>query len=176
MNSEELDRLDQDLNAVARRLGNRRSWEEFGPRVRWVLRRPTRNLVGTIGFIVGCVGIGFWVPSAWMVAGGLLLAVLPKRVRDFRERRRDNTSAGEGDLFALYRRELELTGAGHIARALIEVALALLFALVGVLAPDSRPGLVAAALLAGVAVVRVVWLLPRPYRALREFDQGEVEP
>ena len=132
--------------------------------------------MGASGLMVVCVGLGFWVSSVWMVAAGLALAVLPGRWRDVRQRRRALATAGEGDLFAIYRREQQPEGAGHFLQALLEVALALLFALVAVLAPDSRPGLAVAALLALAAVVRIFWLFPRPYRALRDFDQGEVAP
>ncbi|MCP3916705.1 MAG: hypothetical protein GY711_14210 [bacterium] len=176
VNAEELDCLEQDLNAVAGRLGSRRSWEEFGPRVRRALHRPTRELVGTTGLMLVCVGAGFWAPSAWMVAGGLLLAVLPGRVRGFRDRRRALAAVSEGDLFALCRRELELKLAHHFTQALLDVALALLFGLVGVLAPDSRPGLMVAAVLAVSAGVHVFWCFPRAYRGLRDFDEGEVAP
>lgn len=173
-NTEELNRLEQDLNAVAGRLGEQVSWEELGPRVRWTLRRPTWALVQTIGLIVVCVAASFWTPTGWMVAGGLLMLVLPMRIREVRDRRRALTEAGEGDLLALVRRELELKLAHHFSQTLVAVALALIFVIVGLLVPDSRPGFIAAGVLVVDVVVRIFWRFPRAYRALREFERDEV--
>ncbi len=174
MNNEELDRLEQDLNAVAGQLGTHRTWEEFEPRVRKAMRLPKWRLAYTIALIIVCVAAGTWIPNAWMVAAGLLFAVLPDRLRDVRDRRRATASAEEGDLFELYRRELEHTGASHFTGALFNVGLALLFGLVAIFATDSRPGLIAAAILVVAAAVRMIWFFPRPYRELRELDRNEV--
>jgi hypothetical protein len=171
---DELMRLERDLAAVAGRLERRIGWSEVEPRVRWAMRRPARQLAGTISLIAVCVGAGLWAPATWLVAAGLLLAVLPDRIRAARERRLALADAGEGDLLALYGRELQRKLAGHFVQALAAFALALLFLVAGVLAPDSRPGLIAAALLATVAAVRILWLFPRAYRDLCDFEGSEV--
>lgn len=70
--------MERDLEAVAGRREGGLDWERLEPRVRWALARPVRELLGTVGLIA--VGLGFWTPAGWMLAGGLLLAVLPGRV------------------------------------------------------------------------------------------------
>ncbi len=169
-----MDRLEEDLAAVAGQLESRMDWRRLEPGVRWALGRPMRELLWTLGLIAVGIGVGFWTPAGWMLAGGLLLAVLPGRVRDVRERRQALGNVGEGDLLALIRRELRRRLAKHFIRALVAVAFALLYALVGVLAADSRPGLIAAAVLVVIAAVRFLWLLPRASRALREFERGRI--
>ena len=173
MNDQELDRLERDLDAVAGSLERRLDWKQLEPRVRCALGRPLRELLGTLLLIVVCVGIGFWTPAGWLVAGGLLLAVLPGCVRELRQRRRAVDGVGQGDLLALIRHELRLRLAHHFTQALAALVFALLYALVGILAADSRPGLIAAVVLVGIALVRFFWLFPRASRALREFERGE---
>lgn len=174
MKDQDLDRMEQDLDAVAAGLASRLDWEQLEPRVRWALGRPMRELLGTVCLIVVGLGIGYWTPVGWMVAVGLLLVVLPGRVKEVRERRRVLDGVGEGDLLALIRRELMVGLAHQFTQALVAVGFALLYMLVGVLVADSRPGLLAAAVLAVIAVVRFFWLLPRASRALREFERGEI--
>lgn len=172
MDDHDLERLEQDLDAVAGRLGERLDWDELEPRVRWALGRPRRDLIRTLVLVAAGIVLGFWTPSGWMLACGLLLAVVPGRVRAVRERGRTAGSLGRGDLLELVREELASALARHFTRALVSAGSALLFVLVAIVARDPRPGLGAAGVLALVALVRFFWLLPRASRALREFEQG----
>ena len=169
----ELERLEADLRAVERRLAARAAWARVGPRVRRAVRRPWWDLAWALALFAVCVAVGFRVHHVWLVAAGLLLAVLPDRVRAVRRRRGELAQATEVDLFALHRRELELRRARHVLHALMSAALALLFASVAALAPRSLPGLVVAALLLLDAVVRMLWLMPRAQRELRALGEGE---
>ena len=173
MNEQDLDRLEEDLDAVAARLEPRMDWQRFEPRVRWALGRPARELLGTLGLIAVFVGLGFWTPVGWMLAVGLLLAAIPGRVGEVRQRRRALGNAGEGDLLELIRHELKSRMARHVTHALFHVLFAVLFALFGaLLASDPRPSLAVAAVLVVIALVRILWLLPRSSRALSEFERG----
>jgi hypothetical protein len=174
MDDQELDRLEQDLDAVAGRLQGGMDWKQLEPRVRWALGRPMRDLLSTLGLIAVFAGLGFWTPVGWMLALGTLLAALPGRVQDVRERRRALEGVGEGDLLALIQHELMLRMTRHLTLALFHVLLAILFSLVGVfLASDSRPGLAAAAVLVVIALVRLFWFFPRASRALTAFERGQ---
>jgi hypothetical protein len=174
MNEQDLDRLEQDLDAVAGRLESRMDWKQLEPRVRWALGRPLRALLSTVGLIAGFVVLGFWTPVGWMLGVGLLLADLPGRVRDLRERRRALEGMGEGDLLELIQHELMVRMGQHFTHALFHVVFAILFSLFGVfLASDARPGLAAAAVLVVVAAVRIFWFFPRASRALTAFERGQ---
>lgn len=173
MNTNELDRLEQDLDAVLGRMGSELRWEQVEPQVRAAAKRPMRRLAGTIGLLVVCLCAGYWTPVGWMVAAGLLLAVLPKRLRAVRERRRALAGIEEGDLFALVRKELKRELAGHFTRSLLYTVLGLLYLVVGLFAADSRPGLAAGAVLLVAAAVHLLWFLPRTSRALRDAKSQE---
>jgi hypothetical protein len=163
---DELERLEADLEAVAARAPLSPRWVDLEPRVRRALSRPARGLAWVVLLTATCAVAGWWIPNAWLVAGGLLLAAVPRRVREVRERRRALAQADEGDLFALLRRELELQRAGHFVRALLHVALALLFGVVAVFAHDPRPGLIVAGVLVVSAALHLLWRMPRAHRAL----------
>jgi hypothetical protein len=172
MENDELERLELDLRAVANRLGGERSWAAMGPRVQRALRRPRRDLLTTLGLIAATAVAGFWATSAWLATVGLVLAVLPDRIRAERQRRSVLAGIGEGDLFALYRDELMRRHGSHFVQALVSTALGLLFALAAVLAPNPIPGLAVAALLVLRAAVSLGWLLPRAARELRDLERG----
>ncbi len=167
---DDLERLERDLRHVESRLARRADWGELAPRVRRTIQRPIRALAWTIALITAHLALAWWWPPALLGAGGLVLAVLPSRWRAVKERHRALAVATDGDLFALYRRELERSHARHVFGALLNVALALLMLLVAAFARSAIPGLVCAAYLIVAAIVQLFWLLPRASRELRALD------
>lgn len=171
MNDQDLERMEEDLDAVAGRLAVGLDWGRLEPRVRWALGRPLRELLATLGLVAACVVLGVWTPVGWMLAAGLLLAAVPGRVNEVRERRRVLDGLVEGDLFALVQSELRRDLAHHFVHALSACALALVFALFGVfLAADPKTALIPAVVLAALAALRLLWFFPRASRALSAYE------
>ena len=133
---------------LAPTLGESR-WQRLARRARWVANRPHRELLYTLTLIVATFAFGFVQPSTWLVTGGLLLAVLPDRIANWKKRREELRHLCEhgAELLATVSKELQMLEARCVLNALFDVALALLFLVVAPFLNSLVPPLVVAAVL-----------------------------
>jgi len=169
---DELERLERDLGAVEVRLADGMRWEGLLARARRDLWRPGWDLAWSLVLFLACAVVGFRTHSTWLTASGILLFVLPRRIRALRERRAAVRAAREGELFLLWRRELELRRSGQVLGFLVDTALGLLFLLCALFLPDPRASLVVGVLCLILAAVRLFVLLPRNQRVLTALGES----
>ena len=167
METESLEALERDLDAVSRRLAAERTWDPSAWRVRWLLQEPLIELVWTLALIAASLWLGLRNGHSWMVAAALVLAVLPRQVEKLRERRAELASAAEGDLFELYRSSLERRFGSLLFGIFFDLAIvfgSLLFALI---MPDPRALLALATIFAARAAYTGFVGIPRTLRDSR---------
>ncbi|MEQ8765410.1 MAG: hypothetical protein RL885_15860 [Planctomycetota bacterium] len=145
-------------------------WRALRRNVRRSLLRPALALLGSVALLIAGVALG-WAGhfSGWLLAGGLVLAVIPDRLQRLRASRErvaglDNSE----DLRAHLLREARLERAGAFVSALVHAAVSLLFLGTGLIAAllgkDYRPGLISALIVALLAAYHLLWRLPRVSR------------
>ena len=180
----DLDRYQAAFERVEQRLRLARDWSATEARVRRRLARPTGRLVASVLILVACVVAGLnGVTSAWLVAGGILLAVLPERIADVRERGRETAAIETAeDVRALCLREAREASATAFLRFLLHGGIGLLFLVTGLLlvafGKDGRPGAIAGLVALAWGCVNLLVLLPRAAREIALLggdDAGEEE-
>ncbi len=132
-------------------------WQRIARRARWVARRPYRKLAYTLTLTALTFVWGFFNHPTWFVTGGLLLAVLPKQIADWKKRRNElrRLCAHSVELFATVADELRSLEIGCVVDALLYTGLAALFLAVAPFANDLRPPLVVAAFFFGLAWYKI---------------------
>lgn len=124
MEEEELQALEADLDAVGSQLATDRAYRPSSWKRHWLLWRPARRLVWTCLLIVlALVPLGGG--PHWGLAVGASMALLPGRISKFRDRREELAMAGEEELFALYKAQVER----ETGRLMVEIFLYLVLAL-----------------------------------------------
>src|SRR5262245_7292782 len=169
MEDDELERLEQDLAGVEQRLAATRDWDRIRAHARRASWWRVWRLAWLLAGLAVCFVAGFWTWKGWLVGGAIAFFHLPGRLDEFRERRRA-LAAGNEELFAFARRELEHRMVGHFVRACLEAILAVVALVVAVFADDTTLWLVVAALLLVDGAIRVFVRFPKASCALREYD------
>jgi hypothetical protein len=168
------------FDRIGRDLELRRDWGRVERRVRRRIHAPTFRLATTLAILVLCVTAGsFGVTVGWLVAIGLVLAVLPGRIADVRRRRstlRHVDSAA--DVRALCRDEARRAMAGAFLRALLFVVIGALYLLTALVAAwrdkSPWPGVIAGTLLLAWAAGLLFVAVPRASAEARALD-GDTE-
>ncbi len=165
---------------VERRLQIERDWGAVEALVRRRLRRPLWRLCWTVFFIVFAAGASFFgVGNGWMVALGLSMVVLPRRIKALRnhQERLAGVESGE-DVRVLVKREADDHFARAISRFFLNGLLGVSFIVVGLIAwwvgKSPWPGVLAGAVLFAWCAVLLGIIAPRAARESRLFaDEDE---
>lgn len=169
------------FDRVERRIELSRDWGRLERRVRWRLNAPLVRLVTTIGLVLlGLVCGAFGVPAGWYLAAGLVLAVLPGRIADVRERAQVLASVGSAaDVRELCRREANRAMAGAFLRALVLAGIGLLYlatAFVAHLRDRSPwPGVIAGSIVLAWGAIVLLFVFPRAHAEVAVFDSDTTE-
>lgn len=159
--------LDRDLLRVADRVAQ----AGYDPRhtirrLKWSERAPIFALVTTVGILAFALAAG-----AWSAAAAVGILVLPDRIHDWRERKKQHASLlGEGDFLEQERERLENRVVWLRTGALIGLGGAIVLAYLAAHAAQGKPWLWAiAAFFAVRSLVRLFVIGPALARELRDL-------
>lgn len=166
---------------VERSLQLRRDWGLTEARVRRRLKRPTWALVKTVIIILVCIGCGLaGVLNGWMVAAGLVLAILPRQISKLRARTRELAEVETAeDVRALCAREASGAASEAMLGGLVMGLLGLTFLLTAfvawLLGKSPVPGLLAGLLTLAWGAVKILVLFPPAQREASLLDDDDDE-
>ena len=164
--NDDLENLDGALARVAQRLAaNTDPVVRAAARVRKLEREPWMRLLWTIA--IAAVGLA---TGAYLIAAGLALAVLPRRIDGVRERRAeiDNLHSA-GDLLELERKSATKRLQGACGRIVLFLAIGLFCGIAALWAANPLGLVVTGGILVVAAAFGAAFMVPRLVRELRDL-------